>query len=68
LTGRWRYGVDALRRRPIIGHWWRPSALTRIAREVGWDVSIHYQPADLPNSYFRYDAVLTAPDAGTTTR
>jgi ubiquinone/menaquinone biosynthesis C-methylase UbiE len=58
VGGRVRYVLDLIRRRPIIGHWWRPDALRRIAREAGWTTSIHYQPADLPNHYFRYDAVL----------
>lgn len=56
--GRVRYVFDLVRQRPIIGHWWRSAALRRIAREAGWTTAIHYQPTDLPNHYFRYDAVL----------
>jgi cyclopropane fatty-acyl-phospholipid synthase-like methyltransferase len=58
LGGKVRYASGLLRGRPIIGHWWRPAALRRIVGEVGWTVAIEYQPATLPNHYFRYDAIL----------
>jgi ubiquinone/menaquinone biosynthesis C-methylase UbiE len=58
LSGRLRYGVEVIRQRPTIGHWWSPSALRRLAHEEGWTISIHYQNAEHPNHYFRYDAVL----------
>jgi len=51
--------LGLVRRRPIIGHWWSPAALGRLAHEYGWSVSVHYQPDDFPNHYFRYDAVLS---------
>jgi SAM-dependent methyltransferase len=58
LRGRWRYLSDLARDTPIIGHWWRPSALRAVAEPLGWDVVIHYQTPDSPNHFFRYDAVL----------
>lgn len=58
LSGRVRYAVDVIRNRPIIGYWWRPTDLHRLALEAGMSLSIHYQPVTCPNHYFRYDAVL----------
>jgi len=57
-AGRVRYAIELVTRKPIIGHWWRPSALRGLAREEGWTASIRYQDAACPNHYFRYDAVL----------
>lgn len=62
FRGRSRYAFDQVRRRPIIGHWWTPAALSEIADEMGWELSIFYQPRGLPNYYFRYDAVLELSD------
>jgi SAM-dependent methyltransferase len=58
MSGRARYVWGAIRRRPIIGYWWAPAALHRIAIAEGWTLAIHYQSEDSPNHYFRYDAVL----------
>jgi 2-polyprenyl-3-methyl-5-hydroxy-6-metoxy-1,4-benzoquinol methylase len=58
LSGRWRFALDVARDTPIIGCWWRPAALLTLTEQTGWTASIHYQPADLPNHYFRYDVVL----------
>jgi 2-polyprenyl-3-methyl-5-hydroxy-6-metoxy-1,4-benzoquinol methylase len=58
LRGKWRFALDAIRDTPIIGCWWRPSALRRLAEQTGWSASTYYQPPDLPNHYFRYDVVL----------
>lgn len=58
ISGRARFAIDAVRRRPIIGHWWRPSALRRLAARSGFDLDVRYQEPALPNHYFRYDAVL----------
>ena len=63
VQGRSRYGVDLLRRKAIIGSWWRSTTLLELALECGWTLAIHYQTPDLPNYYFRFDAVLRTPDA-----
>jgi ubiquinone/menaquinone biosynthesis C-methylase UbiE len=57
-SGRFQYAVELVTRRPVIGHWWRASALRRLAHDEGWTASIHYQGPACPNHYFRYDAVL----------
>ena len=59
LTGKWRYYFDLLRGRPIIGQWWKPSDLLKVAEEQGFVVTISYQPGNLPNHYFRYDAIIS---------
>ena len=61
VAGRWRYTVGVITRRPIIGYWWKPSELLDIALEMGWSLSIRYQSPELPNHYFRYDAILQVP-------
>lgn len=61
VPGRWRYAVGVITRRPIIGYWWKPSELLDIALEMGWALSICYQSPELPNHYFRYDAILQVP-------
>ena len=58
LTGRLKYARDEIRGQPIIGYWWRPSELLKAATELQWKLSVHYQHAEMPNHYFRYDAVL----------
>jgi ubiquinone/menaquinone biosynthesis C-methylase UbiE len=58
LQGRVRLAAELVRRRPTIGQWWRPRQLLALADRTGWDATIHYQPDDLPNHYFRFDAVL----------
>jgi 2-polyprenyl-3-methyl-5-hydroxy-6-metoxy-1,4-benzoquinol methylase len=58
VAGRCQYALDRLRGRRIIGHWWSPSAIERLAADLGWRMTVHYQPAELPNHYFRYDVVL----------
>ena len=58
IAGKIQFVSGKIRRRPVIGYWWRPSGLRRVAGQTGWTASIHYQPATLPNHYFRYDAVL----------
>jgi cyclopropane fatty-acyl-phospholipid synthase-like methyltransferase len=68
LRGRWRYAWDELRNRPIIGHWWRPDDLARVAAAAGWTLTVHHQPSECPNHYFRYDSVLTPVRVGTSRR
>ncbi len=58
LRGKLRFVGEIVTRTPTIGYWWGPSALCRVANTTGWIASTHYQPATLPNYYFRYDAVL----------
>jgi SAM-dependent methyltransferase len=64
IRGRARYAFDALRDRPIIGHWWRPADLLLIAERFGWTLTLHYQDQRLPNHYFRFDATLAVPAEG----
>lgn len=59
IGGRIRYAAGILTSRPVIGTWWTPAALEHVAAEAGWTCSIQYQDQDLPNHFFRYDAVLT---------
>ena len=68
LKGRLRYFWGEIRRRPVIGSWLSPTALHALAADMRWALSIHYQPPDCPNHYFRYDAVLEIPEvaAGST--
>jgi cyclopropane fatty-acyl-phospholipid synthase-like methyltransferase len=61
VGGRLRYALGIVRRRPIIGYWWKASALRHLADELGWTLSIECQTPDLPNHYFRYDAVIDVP-------
>lgn len=56
--GRLRYLWDVVRRRPIVGHWWSPADLTKLAKANGMSVEVCYQTPAWPNHYFRYDAVL----------
>ena len=58
LRGRGRFYFDLLRDKPIIGHWWKSADLAALARRHNMDLAISYQGADMPNHYFRYDAVL----------
>lgn len=58
LSGKWRYYVDRLRSKPIIGHWWKTSDLIKLSEQYGFNATVFYQPDNLPNHYFRYDAVL----------
>ena len=58
LRGRCRFLVDVIRNKPIIGYWWKPSDLHRLAERHQLRMLIHYQEKDSPNYYFRYDAVL----------
>ena len=62
LRGRGRFYFDQLRDRPIIGHWWKPADLAGLARRHHLDLAISYQDPDMPNHYFRYDAVLRRAD------
>jgi SAM-dependent methyltransferase len=57
--GWWRFVYDLARRRPIIGHWWRPVDLLPYAEKHGLKLAIHYHDRLSPNHYFRYDAVLS---------
>lgn len=57
-SGRTRYAFDLLRGKPIIGHWWRPVDLLALAQEYEMDLSVFYQSDEMPNYYFRYDALL----------
>ena len=59
IWGKWRYYSDLLRGKPIIGHWWKPSDLLKLANEQGFVLTISYQEPEIPNHYFRYDAVLS---------
>ena len=59
LKGKWRYYFDLLQGTPIIGSWWKPSDLLKLADEHGFTLAISYQTPQLPNHYFRYDAVLS---------
>jgi ubiquinone/menaquinone biosynthesis C-methylase UbiE len=56
--GRARYIFDLLRQKPIIGHWWKPTDLLVLASDNEMDLAIFYQNSELPNYYFRYDALL----------
>jgi len=58
VRGRARLALELVRRRPTIGRWWQPQQLMALADRAGWDATIHYQPKELPNHYFRFDAVL----------
>jgi cyclopropane fatty-acyl-phospholipid synthase-like methyltransferase len=58
VRGRLQYAFESIFDRPTIGSWWSPAALERLAHETGWNLTVHYQAPDLPNHYFRYDAVL----------
>jgi len=60
LLGRFRYYQGVLLDRPIIGHWWSPADLLTLAQDAQMELSIFYQSTDLPNYYFRYDALLIA--------
>ena len=51
-TGRLQYAVDLIKRQPIIGHWWSPSRLCRLADEEGWTASIHYQTRNTRTTTF----------------
>jgi SAM-dependent methyltransferase len=61
--GKLRYGWDRLRGKPIIGSWWRQGDLHSLATEARFAFAVHHQPPELPNHYFRYDAVLDVPGA-----
>jgi cyclopropane fatty-acyl-phospholipid synthase-like methyltransferase len=61
--GRARYIFDQLRRKPIIGNWWTPTELLAIAHKNEMDLSVFYQNSELPNYYFRYDALLETRNA-----
>lgn len=61
--GRARYIFDLLGQKPIIGHWWKPTDLLALADENEMDLSIFYQNSELPNYYFRYDALLQTRNA-----
>lgn len=57
-TGRIRHLTELLRQKPTIGHWWKPADLHALASLNNMDLSIFYQNEELPNHYFRYDALL----------
>ena len=61
ISGRFIYYFNALRNKRIIGHWWRPSDILKLGYELGWDLSVFYQDQELPNYYFRYDALIKKP-------
>ena len=61
IAGRARYFLDRARGRALVGHWWAPAALLRLAQQRGWSLSVHYPTSDNPNYYFRFDAVLRVP-------
>ena len=56
--GRAGYIFDLLRQKPIIGYWWKPKELLALAYEYEMDLSVFYQNNELPNYYFRYDALI----------
>lgn len=58
VSGLARRYVDQLRDKPIIGHWWKTLDLTELAHRHNMTLRISYQDTDMPNHYFRYDAVL----------
>lgn len=58
-SGRVRWALELVRRRPTIGYWRSAADLTTCGTQTRWSVRIEPQPATEPNHYFRYDAVLT---------
>jgi ubiquinone/menaquinone biosynthesis C-methylase UbiE len=58
VRGRGRFYYDLLRDKPIIGHWWKSADLAALARRHDLSTAISYQGTEMPNHYFRYDAVL----------
>ena len=58
LRGRGRFYFDLLRNKPIIGHWWKSADLAALARRHNMGITISYQDSDMPNHYFRFDAIL----------
>lgn len=65
--GRARYFFDLLRQKPIIGHWWKPTDLLTLAYDNEMDLCVLYQNSELPNYYFRYDALLQTMDCAAPT-
>ena len=52
------YYSNALRGKRIIGYWWKPSEILALCKKYDFELSIFYQKDELPNHYFRYDALL----------
>jgi cyclopropane fatty-acyl-phospholipid synthase-like methyltransferase len=44
--------------RPIIGHWFDPVWLTKLARHAGFEAEIRPQPARLPYQHYRFDLIM----------
>jgi 2-polyprenyl-3-methyl-5-hydroxy-6-metoxy-1,4-benzoquinol methylase len=63
VRGRLRYAFDLIRRKPVIGSWWRPSTLGELSAANGWTFSMIPQTTECPNHYFRYDALLQPVDS-----
>ena len=69
LAERYRYAkrqlLNAIRRdkgENLIGWWWRRDDLAKQAANVGLECTILDIPKHLPHHYYRFDALLRAPD------
>ncbi len=62
IKGKVLYYGNLLKGKRIIGYWWKPVELLELCQRHGFELSVFYQTRDLPNHYFRYDALLKKVD------